>query len=76
MVMYNDIRSVLLEDFSIKKKKFIEMFKEYVNNDNLNVLYYTIENNKVPSDDLIKNIVNDSQTNQKLFQLIEVLFTL
>ena len=76
MVMYNDIRSVLLQDFSVKKKRFIEMFKDYVNNDNLNMLYDTIEDNKVPSDELIKNIVDDSQKNQKLFQLIEVLFTL
>ena len=74
--MYNDIRSVLLQDFSVKKKRFIEMFKDYVNNDNLNMLYDTIEDNKVPSDELIKNIVDDSQKNQKLFQLIEVLFTL
>lgn len=70
--IYNDVKSTLHSN-NDKIIKYTELFIDYVDNHHLNELYHSLKNNIIPSDELIKNIINDSEKNQKLFQWIEVL---
>jgi hypothetical protein len=70
--IYNDVKSTLHSN-NDKIIKYTELFIDYVDNNHLNELHHSLKNNMIPSDELIKNIIHDSEKNQKLFQWIEVL---
>jgi hypothetical protein len=70
--IYNDVKSTLHSN-NDKIIKFTELFINYIDNHHLNELHHSLKNNIIPSDELIKNIILDSEKNQKLFQWIEVL---
>ena len=53
--------------------KYIELFSEHVDSQNLGDLYDVIKSGNNPSDRLLSNIVNEAQTNDKLLKWIEVL---
>jgi hypothetical protein len=70
--IYNDVKATL-HSKNDRIIKYTELFVDYIDNRNLNELYFHLKNNLIPSDDMIKNIIDDSKKNQKLFQWIEVL---
>jgi len=53
--------------------KYFDLFVDYIDNPNLYEMYENLKMKIVPSSDLIKRVVKDAKTNQKLFQFIELL---
>ena len=70
--IFNDVKLTFYKK-NEKIVRYTEMFIDYIDNENFEKLYNTIKNNEIPSDELLKNILNDSEKDQKLFQWIEVL---
>jgi len=53
--------------------KYFDLFVDYVDNPNLYEMYENLKMKNVPSSDLIRRVVKDAKTNQKLFRFIELL---
>jgi hypothetical protein len=72
-LLKDEFTSVVTNVESDKILKYFELFVGYVDNRNLDKMYEIIQKKENPSPELIKELVVEAKTNQKLFQFIEVL---
>lgn len=66
--IYNDVKSTLHSN-NDKIIKYTELFIDYVDNNHLNELHHSLKNNMIPSDELIKNIIHDSEKKSKIISM-------
>jgi hypothetical protein len=72
-LLTDELTSMVTNVESDKILKYFELFVGYVDNRNLDKIYEILQKKENPSSELIREIVLEAKTNQKLFQFIEVL---
>jgi len=72
-LLKDELTSMVTNVESDKILKYFELFVGYVDNRNLDKMYEIILRKENPSPELIRELVVEAKTNQKLFQFIEVL---